>query len=867
MYQIQEIELALSNATNSGAPPEDIAHLETLLSQARNAESGGVDAQIEQSNQELMTPKENDIRYRDIPTRGQYSYSQLQSAKELAQEAYNSGEAPLSDVIAINQLISQNYGSDQGLMAAIKSGFNSYVGGVQESLAERLSPTDNPNAPTSGYFEPSEPVAQVFEGMTGSTLDNFLQTFIPEENRESISGYLRDKANSNFLEAERYTPSVESYRDVSDPLKAFQYVAENIGQSLVPIAGSVATRGRALPTMGATALNYESIVGTTLNEQSGERDVSRARLGAAISSVLMGAQHTKALENLVGRDGVRQVLMQGGLANVGQHVAEQYGKTGEVSLDGADEAFVAGLATSGTMSTVANRVYGTSERISRARGASEDTLLQTKESVLSNDENLSAAQREFGVEAIEGMRPSEIVELQGNTTNTIENDSRDRLYSGLSQFTDGVEISRPLTSDVADAGEGAKALNRENNDNITAARTRMLNEWFSDAPKDPATIGIVLQDAAERVRSEGDVQFREAYDGARRLIRNDIEITDTNKKSIVDYLQAEKEKRAPRTERAEIDSLIMDIEQVQSMDQLNNMITSLNQNIQYGQINASASLDPLRRSVRNQFQDLAANISPEFRSIKERIDPEYQKFKKLKEQHEKWFGRKGDRRPSDVASQLLNQIDKGDLKTTLSVIDSLNGDTNYLAKVILGHKFGSAEPTNARIKNVLKSLNRNQDVFNLVFGSPEAQGMVRTLSITANDIQRSQQSLNPSGTGARLTPELVRRGSSLAGGAVGAVTGGGLVGGAVGGYVGDMIGNYINNAPTRRAAAELEAGRATPDSGDVSFTSEAFNPFDAEGRERPVNELMTREQRQQAMEAINALQRELEQSLNVDGDQ
>lgn len=206
--------------------------------------------------------------------------------------------------------------------------------------------------------------------------------------------------------------------------------------------------------MGATALNYESIVGTTLNEQIGERDVSQARLGAAVSSVLMGAQHTKALERLVGRKGVQEVLIQGGLANVGQHVAEQYGKTGEVSLDGADEAFVAGLATSGTISTVANRVYGASDRITQAREASQGTLIQTKESVLSNDANLSEAQREFGAGAIEGMRPSEVVELQSNTTNTAESDSRNRLYANLSQYADGVEISRPLTSDIADAGEG-----------------------------------------------------------------------------------------------------------------------------------------------------------------------------------------------------------------------------------------------------------------------------------------------------------------------------------------------------------------------------------------------------------------------------
>ncbi|CAH6904011.1 hypothetical protein VCHA53O463_110105 [Vibrio chagasii] len=866
MYQIEEIETALNNARNAGAPPEDIAHLETLRSQADSARLGNADQQIEQSNQQAMQPTQNDIQYRNVPTQGAYSYAELQTAKELAQEAYNAGEAPLSDVIAINQIISRDYGSEQGLMAAIKSGFDSYVGGVQESLAERLSPTNRGTPAENNLFEPSEPVTQIFEGMTGSTLDNFLQTFIPEENRENIASSLRDRAADNFSSAGNYQPTVESYRDVNDPLKAFQYVAENIGQSLVPIAGSIATRGRTLPAMGATALNYESIVGTTLNEQVGERDVSRARVGAAVSSVLMGAQHTKALERLVGRKGVQEVLIQGGLANVGQHVAEQYGKTGEVSLDGADEAFVAGLATSGTISTVANRVYGASDRIAKAREASENTLIQTKESVLSNEANLSEAQREFGAGAIEGMRPSEIVELQSSTTSTAENDSRNRLYANLSQYADGVEISRPLTSDIADAGEGAKLLNRENNDNLTSARTRMLNEWFSDAPKDPATIGIVLQDAAEQVRTEGDIQFREAYDGARRLIRNDIEITDTNKKSIIDYLNMEKEKRAPLAERAEIDSLIMDIEQVRSMDQLNNMITTLNQNIQYGQINASASLDPIRRSVRNQFQDVASEISPEFRSIKERIDPEYQKFKKLKEQHEKWFGKKGDRRPTEVASQLLNQIDKGDLKTALSVIDSLNGDTNYLAKVILGHKFGNAEPTNAKIKSVLKSLNRNQDVFNLVFGSPEAQSMIRTLAVTANDIQRSQQSLNQSGTGNRLTPELVRRGSSLAGGAVGAVTGGGLVGGAVGGYVGDMIGNYINNAPTRAAAAELEAGRATPDQVDSNFTSEAFNPFDVEGRDRPMNELMTRAERQQAMEAISALQRELEQSLSGEGD-
>lgn len=58
-------------------------------------------------------------------------------------------------------------------MAAIKSGFDSYVGGVQESLAERLSPTNRGAPAENNLFEPSEPVTQIFEGMTGSTLDNF----------------------------------------------------------------------------------------------------------------------------------------------------------------------------------------------------------------------------------------------------------------------------------------------------------------------------------------------------------------------------------------------------------------------------------------------------------------------------------------------------------------------------------------------------------------------------------------------------------------------------------------------------------------------------------------------------------------------
>lgn len=81
MYQIEEIETALNNARNAGAPPEDIAHLETLRSQADSARLGNADQQVEQSNQQAMQPNQNDIQYRNVPTQGAYSYAELQTAK------------------------------------------------------------------------------------------------------------------------------------------------------------------------------------------------------------------------------------------------------------------------------------------------------------------------------------------------------------------------------------------------------------------------------------------------------------------------------------------------------------------------------------------------------------------------------------------------------------------------------------------------------------------------------------------------------------------------------------------------------------------------------------------------------------------
>lgn len=173
------------------------------------------------------------------------------------------------------------------------------------------------------------------------------------------------KADLYMAQSKAYKPSISSYKDISNPVDAFNYIAENIATGAVYAPLMVASLPVAVPTgVGLAALE----AGAMYNEQAEDaKSVVRAITAAGANVAL----ERVGLGRFAGDSAIRNTLLNAveeGGRGAATHLAAEVigqGKSFEESMATIDEAIVAGAATRIAMQPLEGRTASSVDYITR----------------------------------------------------------------------------------------------------------------------------------------------------------------------------------------------------------------------------------------------------------------------------------------------------------------------------------------------------------------------------------------------------------------------------------------------------------------------------------------------------------------------